>query len=94
MRISAPTGDQWLQRYAAEGAVGLEDRSRRPPRSPAPTAPTIERAGLGLRAAPHLRLPQALRGQSVAFHPTATDGRWASRFLTDDLGPLDLREPA
>ena len=40
-----------------------------------------------------LRLPKALRGQSVAFRPTATDGCWAIRFLTDDLGTLDLREP-
>ena len=42
----------------------------------------------------HLRLPKALRGQAVAFRPTATDGCWAIRFLTDDLGTLDLREPA
>lgn len=42
----------------------------------------------------HLRLPKALRGQSVAFRPTATDGCWAIHFLTDDLGTLDLRESA
>ena len=42
----------------------------------------------------HLRLPKALRGQPVAFRPTATDGCWAIRFLTDDLGTLDLRESA
>ena len=42
----------------------------------------------------HLRLPQALRGQPVAFRPTATDGCWAIRFLTDDLGTLDLRASA
>ncbi len=42
----------------------------------------------------HLRLPKALRGQPVAFRPTATDGCWAIRFLTDDLGTLDLRAPA
>ncbi|MDE0002051.1 MAG: integrase core domain-containing protein, partial [Rhodospirillaceae bacterium] len=41
-----------------------------------------------------LRLPKALRGQPVAFRPTPTDGCWAIRFLTDDLGTLDLREPA
>lgn len=38
-----------------------------------------------------VRLPQALRGQSIAFRPTPTDGCWAVRFLTDDLGTLDLR---
>ena len=41
----------------------------------------------------HLRLPKALRGQSVAFRSTPTDGCWAIRFLTDDQGTLDLREP-
>ena len=40
------------------------------------------------------RLPKALRGQSVALRPTAIDGRWTIRFLTDDLGFVDLREPA
>ena len=48
--ISAPTGYKWLRRYAAEGAAGLQDRSRRPRRSPARTAPAIERAVLALRA--------------------------------------------
>ena len=42
----------------------------------------------------HLRLPKALRGQPVALRPTATDGCWAIRFLTDELGTLDLREQA
>ena len=49
-RISAPTGYKWLQRYAAEGAAGLQDRSRRPHRSPARVAPAIERAVLAPRA--------------------------------------------
>ena len=40
------------------------------------------------------RLPKALRGQPVALRPTATDGGWAIRFLSDDLGTLDLRDLA
>ena len=48
--ISAPTGYKWRRRYAAEGAAGLEDRSRRPHRSPARTPPTIAQAVLTLRA--------------------------------------------
>ena len=40
-----------------------------------------------------LRLPKAVRGQSVPFRPTPTDGRWANRYLTDDLGTLVPREP-
>ena len=48
--ISAPTGYKWLGRYAAEGAHGLQDRSRRPHHSPARTAPGMEQAVLTLRA--------------------------------------------
>ena len=48
--ISAPTGYKWLGRYAAAGAAGLEDRSRRPHHSPARTAPGMEQAVLALRA--------------------------------------------
>ncbi len=48
--IAPATGYKWLGRYAAEGATGLEDRSRRPHRSPARTAPALEQAVLALRA--------------------------------------------
>ena len=48
--ISAPTGYKWLRRFAAEGPAGLEDRSRRPHRSPTRTPPAIEQAVLTLRA--------------------------------------------
>ena len=41
-----------------------------------------------------LRLPRALRRQSLAFRPTAIDGRWTIHFLTDDLDVVDLRNPA
>ena len=47
--IAPMTGDKWLRRYAAEGPARLQDRSRRPHRSPARTAPAIERAVLALR---------------------------------------------
>ena len=49
-QIAPTTGYKWLQRYAAEGAVGLQDRSRRPHRSLGQTAPAIEQAVLALRA--------------------------------------------
>ena len=42
----------------------------------------------------HFRLAKALRGQPVAFRPTAIDGCWAIHFLTDDLRVVDLRDPA
>jgi transposase InsO family protein len=47
--IAAKTGYKWLQRYAAEGSSGLEDRSRRPRRSPKRTAADIEQRVIGLR---------------------------------------------
>jgi transposase InsO family protein len=47
--IAAKTGYKWLKRYAAEGSSGLEDRSRRPRRSPLRTAAEIEHRVIGLR---------------------------------------------
>lgn len=47
--ISAKTGYKWLARYAGEGASGLQNRSRRPRRSPARTEADIERALIRLR---------------------------------------------
>ena len=59
--ISAPTGYGWLRRYAAEGPAGLRDCSRRPHRSPAQTAPTVERAVLALRGRHPTWGPRKLR---------------------------------
>ena len=47
--ISPPTGYKWLRGYMAEGAAGLQDRSRRPRRSPGRTIPAIEPVVLALR---------------------------------------------
>jgi transposase InsO family protein len=49
-RISPQTAYKWLRRYAAEGAQGLEDRSRRPHRSPRRTDAAIEQEVIRLRA--------------------------------------------
>lgn len=48
--ISRDKGYKWLRRFAAEGKAGLADRSRRPKRSPARTAPAVEKAVLAERA--------------------------------------------
>jgi transposase InsO family protein len=48
--ISPKTGYKWLARHALEGARGLEDRSRRPRRSPLHTAAAIEQEVIRLRA--------------------------------------------
>src|SRR5260370_9767547 len=39
--ISRKTGYQWVERYDAEGALGLRDRSRRPHESPHATHPEL-----------------------------------------------------
>lgn len=47
--IAPKTGYKWLARYAAEGAAGLHERSRRPHTSPTATAPEAADALLELR---------------------------------------------
>ncbi len=47
--IAPKTGYKWLARHAQEGASGLADRSRRPRRSPARTAPEVEQRVIRLR---------------------------------------------
>lgn len=47
--ISPPTAYKWLRRFQQSGAVGLQDRSRRPRRSPTRTPPELEAAVLQLR---------------------------------------------
>ena len=52
--ISRPTGYAVLERYAEDGAAGLEERKRAPQRHPNQTLVEIERQVLGLRQA-HMR---------------------------------------
>jgi len=47
--IAPKTGYKWLARHAQEGASGLQDRSRRPRRSPARTAAEVEQSVIRLR---------------------------------------------
>lgn len=47
--ISRKVGYKWLKRYSQEGIVGLEDRSRRPQKSPSRTRGEVEEAVLGIR---------------------------------------------
>ena len=44
MGVSRRCVRRWLDRYAAEGAAGLHDRSSRPHHSPRRTAPSLEAA--------------------------------------------------
>ena len=47
--IAPRTGYKWLMRYAQAGASGLEDRSKRPRRSPARSAAEVEHRVIRLR---------------------------------------------
>jgi transposase InsO family protein len=47
--ISPTVGYKWIARYAAAGAAGLEDRSRRPHQSPARTDAAVEAKLVALR---------------------------------------------
>ena len=49
--ISPTTGYRWLRRYQAHGPAGLQERSRKPHRSPQRTATALEQRVLQLRAA-------------------------------------------
>jgi putative transposase len=47
--ISRKTGYKWVERYEAEGALGVRDRSRRPHESPQATAPHLVEALIAVR---------------------------------------------
>src|SRR5688572_14998419 len=47
--ISRKTGYKWLQRYREGGAAALQDRSRRPKRSPAMVSPEVAAEVMALR---------------------------------------------
>lgn len=49
-KVSPKTAYKWLARYASEGSSGLQDRSRRPHRSPRRSHPAVEQAVIGWRA--------------------------------------------
>jgi transposase InsO family protein len=78
--IAPKTGYKWLMRYARAGASGLEDRSKRPLRSPARTAAEVEQAVIRLRHASRnswggRKLARLLAGQGgPALAPSTVTG--------------------
>lgn len=50
-QVSRKTAYKWLGRYRQAGEAGLQERSRRPRRSPGQTPPLLEEAVLGVREA-------------------------------------------
>src|SRR5687767_9859736 len=60
--ISRETGHKWLQRFREHGYDGLEERSRRPGKSPRATAEDVVMAVLELREAHPSWGPKTLVG--------------------------------
>jgi transposase InsO family protein len=69
--ISPKTGYKWLQRYAAAGACGLSDRSRRPHTSPHATDPTVLATLIRLRQRHPRWGPKKLLAVAAREAPTA-----------------------
>jgi transposase InsO family protein len=74
MGVSRRCVRRWLDRYAAEGAAGLHDRSSRPHRSPRRTSPDLEAAVVALRARERL-------GRDRIAHRLGLSPRSVSRIL-------------
>jgi putative transposase len=73
--ISRKTGYKWLERFEAEGRSGLQDRSRRPRRSPLETPSDVVEALLAARRRHPLELKLGERELSArrAVHRTRGD---------------------
>ncbi len=84
--VSRATAYKWLRRFAEEGPAGLLDRSSRPRRIPARTAPEIERRVLKLRHA-HRRGAEWIAGE-LGLCPS-TVGRILTRAGVPQLCRLD-----
>lgn len=74
--ISRKTAYKWLDRYAAQGLDGLQDRSRRPNRSPRCSTEKLEKQVLALHEAYPCwgsRKLHALLPQATKPHPSTLD---------------------
>ena len=60
-RVSAPTAYKWIERFAREGMVGLQDRSHRPHHQPRRSSPELEQRVLELRRKYPVWGPRKLR---------------------------------
>lgn len=67
--ISRPTAYQWMRRYRAEGLTGLEDRSRRPHRSPKETPAEVIEKLVELRGRKPNWGPKKLLDRLRRLHP-------------------------
>lgn len=67
--ISRPTAYHWIRRYQAEGLAGLEDRSRRPHRSPKETPAEVIEELVELRVRKPNWGPKKLLDRLRRLHP-------------------------
>jgi len=86
MGVSRKCVKTWIDRYAAEGEAGLQDRSSRPHRSPTRTSPQIERQVLEMRR--RERWGQDLIGPELGV-PARTVSRILRRHHAPYLRHLD-----
>jgi transposase InsO family protein len=94
--ISRETGYKWCRRFEVEGIDGLGDRSRRPHRSPARTAPAMEERVLALREQHPWggrKLQRRLRDVGVGETPAASTITAILRRY-DKLDPAKAGKPA
>ena len=68
--VSRVTGHKWIERFQAEGLVGLSDRSRRPHESPTETPAYIREALLDLRRSHSTWGPKKLVVLLERAHPS------------------------
>jgi putative transposase len=80
--ISRKTGYKWVERYDAAGALGLQDRSRRPHTSPQATALHLADALLAVRKRHPRWGAKKLLAVAARRNPTAS---WPSRSTVCDL---------
>lgn len=85
-RISRQTGYKWLERYEAEGARGLEERSRAPHHSPQQMSEKVREAIVALRQSYSRWGPRKLRAVLQRQQP---DQRWPA---VSSMGALLRRE--
>jgi transposase InsO family protein len=80
--IAPKTGYKWLERFAAEGPLGLSDRSRRPHQSPHATDAALVDAIVALRRRYPRWGPKKLRRVLVRREPARA---WPARSTVADL---------
>jgi putative transposase len=80
--ISRKTGYKWVARYAAEGAAGLQDHSRRPQTSPQATDPRLVAALIAVRTRHPRWGAKKLLAIAARREPAAA---WPSRSTVCDL---------